>query len=72
MNDNRWTKRITDWHPYNEKQSRKRPDTRWRNEIEKFAGVAWQRLAHDSYGRNWGRPPFSSGLIMADDDNDDI
>ena len=45
MNDNRWTKRLTDWHPYNEKRSRKRPDTRWKDEIEKFAGVACQRLA---------------------------
>ena len=44
MNDNRWTKILTDWHPYNEKRSRKRPDTRWKDEIEKFAGVAWQRL----------------------------
>ena len=43
MNDNRWTKRLTNWHPYNEKRSRKRPDTRWKDEIEKFAGVAWQR-----------------------------
>ena len=34
MNDNRWTKRITDWHPYNEKRSRKRPDKRWRDEIK--------------------------------------
>jgi len=25
MNDNRWTNRITNWHPYNEKRSRKRP-----------------------------------------------
>jgi len=33
MNDNRWTKRLTDWHPYNEKRSRKRPDTRWKDEI---------------------------------------
>ena len=47
MNDNRWTKRLTDWHPYNEKRSRKRPDTRWKDEIEKFAGVTWQRLAQD-------------------------
>ena len=23
MNDNRWTKRITDWHPFNEERSRK-------------------------------------------------
>ena len=47
MNDNRWMKRLTDWHSYNEKRSRKRPDTRWKDEIEKFAGVAWQRLAQD-------------------------
>jgi len=47
MNDNRWIKRLTDWHPYNEKRSRKRPDTRWKEEIEKFAGVAWQRLTQD-------------------------
>ena len=39
MNDNRWTKTLTDWHPYNEKRSRKRPDTRWRDEIEKIAGI---------------------------------
>ena len=31
----------------NKKRSRKRPDTRWKDEIEKFAGVAWQRLAQD-------------------------
>ena len=61
MNDNRWTKRLTDWHPYNEKRSRKRPDTRQKDEIEKFAGVAWQN------------PSLSNGLTMAaaDDDNDD-
>jgi len=47
MNDNRGTKRLTDRHPYNKKQSRKRPDTRWKDEIEKFAGVTWQRLAQD-------------------------
>ena len=47
MNNNRWTKRLTDWYPYNEKRSRKRPDTRWRDEIEKFAGVAWQRLVQN-------------------------
>ena len=47
MDDNRWTKRITDWQPKNEIRSRKRPDTRWRDEIENFAGVAWQVLAQD-------------------------
>ena len=47
MNDNRWTKRLIDWHPYYEKQSRKKPNTRWKDKIEKFAGVAWPRLAQD-------------------------
>jgi len=47
MNDNRWTKRPTDWHLYNEKRSRKIPDTRWMDEIGKIAGVAWQRIAQD-------------------------
>ena len=36
-NDNKWTKRITDWCPYNDKTSKKRPGTRWRGEIEIFA-----------------------------------
>ena len=58
---------LTDWHPYNEKRSRRRPDTRWRDEIENFAGVAWQRIAQGSYGRSWERPSFSSGPTMADD-----
>ena len=43
MNDNRWTKIITDWHPYNDKRSGKGPDTRWRDKFKIFAGVAWQK-----------------------------
>ena len=46
-NDNRWSKRVTDWCPWGNKRSRKRPDTRWRDEIERFAGKTWQRLALD-------------------------
>jgi len=47
MNDNRWAKRQTDWSLYNEKRSRKRPDTRSGDDIEKFAGVVWQRIAQE-------------------------
>ena len=47
MDDNRWTKRLTDWHLSKEKRSRKRPDTKWRDEIEKFARVAWPRIAQN-------------------------
>ena len=38
-------KRLTDWCPWDCKRNRKRPDTRWRDEIEKFASKTWQRLA---------------------------
>jgi len=41
INDNRWTKRIKNWCPYNYQRSKKRPDTRWRDDIEKFAGKTW-------------------------------
>ena len=41
-------KRLTDWHPYNEKQSTKRPDTRWKDEIENVFELTWQRIAQDS------------------------
>jgi len=51
MNDNRWTKRLTDWHPYGEKRSRKRPDTRWKDEIKKFAGVAQDRQLWKKLGK---------------------
>ena len=47
MNNNRWTVRLTDWFPYNDKRNRKRPDIRWRGDIEKFAGKTWQRIAQD-------------------------
>ena len=43
--DNRWSRKLTDWCPLNRKRSRKRPDTRWRDEIQRFAGVTWQRKA---------------------------
>ena len=45
--DNRWSKRLTDWCPWDCKRIRKRPDTRWRDEIERFAGKKWQRIAQN-------------------------
>ena len=47
--NNRWTKRITDLCPNNDKRIKKRRDTRWGEEIEKFAGKTWQRIAQDSH-----------------------
>ena len=56
MNENRWTKRITDWCTYNDKRSRKTPGTRWRDEIEKFAGKTWQRVTQDrQFWKDFGK-----------------
>jgi len=46
MKDNRWTKRITDWCPFNDKRSKKGP-TLDGEKTEKFAGKTWQRLAQN-------------------------
>ena len=43
--DGRWSRRVTDWTPRDGKRGRGRPDRRWRDEIERFAGVTWHRLA---------------------------
>ena len=43
--DNRWNKILTDWTPREGKRYRRRPDRKWRDEIEKTAGATWQRLA---------------------------
>ena len=43
--DNRWSKRLMEWCPLDCKRSRKRPETRWRDDIREFAGMAWQRKA---------------------------
>ena len=48
----RWTIRVTDWQPRDDK--RRRADrTRWRDEIESFAGVTWKRQASDR--NSWRR-----------------
>lgn len=36
--DNRWSKMLTDRTPGDSKRSRERPDSGWRDEIEKFGG----------------------------------
>ena len=44
MNDNRWTRRITDWCPYNETEKCPTLDGEM---TEKFARKTWQRIAQD-------------------------
>ena len=47
MEDNRWTKRSTEWTPRTEKRSRGRPPRRWRDDIEKIFGNTWTRAAQE-------------------------
>ena len=45
LNDNRWTKRITDWQPRYGKRSRGRQVKRWRDDIVQMKGITWGRDA---------------------------
>ena len=45
LNDNRWTKRITDWQPRYGKRSRGRQMKRWRDDIVQMKGITWGRDA---------------------------
>ena len=45
LNDNRWTKRITDWQPRYGKRSRGRQAKRWRDDIVQMKGITWGRDA---------------------------
>jgi hypothetical protein len=46
-NDNRWTKRVTEWIPLDAKRKRARPKTRWEDEIVKSTSATWSRIAQD-------------------------
>lgn len=44
--DNRWTKRILEWRPREDRRSRGRPPTRWTDDIKRVAGN-WISTAQD-------------------------
>ena len=46
LNDNRWTKRLTEWIPRDKKRSRGRQKARWRDELDQFH-KDWRRVALD-------------------------
>ena len=50
--DNRWTKRVTEWIPRNGRRSRGRQKKRWYDDIEDQCGKTWMRRAKD---RKWWR-----------------
>ena len=45
--DNRWTKRLTDWQPRTGKRRRGRQKRRWRDDITTYLGTTWARTAQD-------------------------
>lgn len=45
--DHRWTYEIIQWYPRGIKRPRRRPKARWVDDIKKYAGTTWQRLAQD-------------------------
>jgi len=46
--DNRWTRRIATWKPYEGKKPRERPARWWRDELRDYLkGITWHRIARD-------------------------
>lgn len=45
--DNRWTKRVTEWQPRTGKRRRGRQKRRWRDDLTTYMGVTWARDAQD-------------------------
>ena len=47
FNDNRWTKRVTEWTPREWARRQGRPKTRWRDNLVRHLGTAWPRITRD-------------------------
>ena len=47
LQDERWTKLVTEWIPLQGKRKRARPKTRWVDELRKFEGIRWMQVAQD-------------------------
>ena len=45
--DNRWTRRVTEWQPRNGKRTRGRQKRRWRDDLTTYMGPTWTRLAQE-------------------------
>ena len=45
--DNRWTVRVIEWQPKDDKRRQDRQRTRWGDDIKSFDGVTWNRQAAD-------------------------
>ena len=49
QNDDRWSKGILDWRPYNgHGRCQGRPKTRWSHDVDRLAGASWSEVAADA------------------------
>ena len=64
--DNRWTKRLTEWQPRTGKRRRGRQKRRWRDDLTSYLGTTWAReaqnrskwkLLEEGYIRQWVTQP---------------
>ena len=49
--DDRWTKRLTEWRPRSGTRKRGRQKRRWRDDLTNYIGITWTRQAQDR--RRW-------------------
>ena len=69
--DDRWGRRVLEWRPRIGKRKVGRPQARWNDDLRKVAGGSWMRVAEDRVsGEQMERPMSSSGLLLADDDDE--
>ena len=55
FNDNRWTKRVTEWTPREWTRRQGRPKTRWRDNLVRQLGAAWPIIGTGVCGNSSGR-----------------
>lgn len=45
MGDDRWTKKVSEWRPWERSRNRGRPKARWRDDFTITTGENWSRCA---------------------------
>ena len=65
INDNRWTKRMTDWTPRDWPRPRGRPALRWRDDLIQNIGHNWAQVAQDRKRWKESREGFLQGSEIA-------
>ena len=80
--EGRWGRKILEYTPWNRKRTRRRPVTRWRDEIRKEMGKNWRRETENREGwqksgeayahkwaADWGSAGFDAPSARRSSDN---